>query len=219
MLFQVLPRYLSLLSCVSYKLWSLQIPPFTCYFTSDVLTCTKHILASGPPRFVLILNHHWDLLSTTWADTRLSGGPMGVRFVPRALWVSEKRVDWMNVASWWGKKSIVGAEGGLRGRFLARRPDKRNFGFDSHIIPSGGRRAGSAMCCGSWKCTCFPQKPPALPAWRAICLAKTLVLSCRCRLLPVPPPSSCWDFASAVRRLRTAAHANELWSHPNKTWR
>lgn len=42
------------------------------------------------------------------------------------------------------------------------------------------------MCCGSWKCTSFPQKPPALPACRAICLAKTLVLSCRCRLLPVP---------------------------------
>lgn len=36
-----------------------------------------------------------------------------------------------------GKKSIVGAEGGLRGRSLARHPDKRNFGFDSHIIPSG----------------------------------------------------------------------------------
>lgn len=86
-----------------------------------------------------------------------------------------------------GKESIIGAEGGLRGRFLARRPDKCNFGFDSRVIPSGAWRAGSATCCGSWKCTHFPQKPPALPAWRAICLAKTLVLSCRCRPLPVSP--------------------------------
>lgn len=62
---------------------SLQIPPFTCYFTSDVLTCTKHFLGSSPPRCVLILNHHGDVLSTTWADTQPSGGPLGARIVPR----------------------------------------------------------------------------------------------------------------------------------------
>lgn len=183
MLFKALPRCLSLLSCVTYKLPSLQIPPFT----SDVLTYTKPFFGSSPPRCVPISNHQGDVLSTTWADTRPSGGPQGARFVPRALRVSGKKgwSGWM-----WrfdGKENIIGAEGGLRGRSLARRPDKRNFGYDSHAIPSGIWRAGSATCCGSWKCTCFPQKPPALPVCRAICLAKTLVLSCRCCPFPVPP--------------------------------
>ncbi len=76
----------------------------------------------------------------------------------------------------------VGSEDVL---WLIDHSDKRNFGFDSRVIPSGAWRARSATCCGSWKCTRFPQKPPALPAWRAICLAKTLVLSCRCRPRPV----------------------------------
>lgn len=55
----------------------------------------------------------------------------------------------------------------------------------------------------------FSQKPPALPAWRAICLAKTLFLSCRCRPLPVSP---CRPAETSLLQLclRMTEHANEL---------
>lgn len=56
--------------------------------------------------------------------------------------MSENRVEWMKMAF----QCIAGAEGGLRGRSLARNPDKRNFGFDSGVIPRG-RSGGREVRC------------------------------------------------------------------------
>lgn len=149
---------------------------------SDVPTHTKHFLGSIPPRCVPILNCHGDVLSSTWADTRPSGGPLGARFVPRAL-----RVSGIKGWNWWmwrfdGRESIIGAEGWAQRTFSGSPSWQTQFWIWQWRYSL--RVFGSAMCCGFWKCTRFPPKPPCFT-----CLTSHLFGKNTCLELQMPPAS------------------------------
>lgn len=167
--FKPLPPHLTLLSCVTYKLSSQQIAPFSCYFA---VWCSCSEARWGASQFWTVPGMIVYHLSRYPALRRSPGSlipPKNAVSVRKQGGMDESGVSMHCWSRRWAQRTFSGSQS-WQVQFWV---------WQWRYSPRALRGAGSAMCCGSWL-------SPTLPAWRTICLAETLLLSCRCRLFPVP---------------------------------